>query len=109
MYQGESQHWSDAQAELVEIGTIGKFTIYDLYYDRTHGPYPGDGMRSVLVKVGKDMYREINVERIIRKDSFPSSEIVNLEGEPILIAKSHDGGNNPISTKGCICSVRAAL
>ncbi len=77
-------------AELAEVGKIGQFTIYDLWYSR-NGHY--SDVRSVLVMTGVDQYREINVQ-VRRAELFPASEIVTLDGEPILIAKSHDGGNH---------------
>jgi hypothetical protein len=40
-----------------------------------------------------DEYREIDVH-LRRGSEFPSSEILTLDGEPILIIKSHDGGNH---------------
>ncbi len=55
--------------------------------------YPHNGVRSVLVETAPDEFREIDTS-IRRGETFPTSEIVTLDGEPILIAKSHDGGNN---------------
>jgi hypothetical protein len=45
------------------------------------------------VKTAADQYQEIDVS-MRRGDLFPASEIVNLDGEQILVAKSHDGGNH---------------
>jgi hypothetical protein len=83
----------------VELGKVGGFTIYDLWYRRDGPLYqagpsvPYADVRSILVKTANDQYREIDVSVRIG-DLFPASEVVNLDGEPILIAKSHDGGNH---------------
>jgi hypothetical protein len=84
--------------DLLELGKAGEFTIYDLWYRRNGsfyqtGAVASADVRSVLVKTGVDQYREIDVD-VRTGDLFPASEIVKLDGEPILIAKSHDGGNN---------------
>jgi len=50
-------------------------------------------LRSILVKTAVDQYREINVQSRFGS-SFPASAVINMDGEPILIAKSHDGGNH---------------
>lgn len=84
--------------DLVELGKAGEFTIYDLWY-RRDGSFYQTGttatadMKSVLVKTARDQYREIDIDVRIG-DLFPASEIVSLDGEPILIVKSHDGGNH---------------
>jgi hypothetical protein len=91
---GELERRAKTETDLVEVGKIGAFTIYDLWYHRGNGfSYPNQDLRSVLVKTADDEYREIDTN-IRRGDLFPKSEIVTLDGEPILIAKSHDGGQN---------------
>jgi hypothetical protein len=45
------------------------------------------------VKTAAGQYREINVQPR-RGVYFPATEIVILDGEPILIAKAHPGGNH---------------
>jgi hypothetical protein len=85
--------WAKTRIELVEIGKIRQFTIYDLWYRRGGFSYPNFDVRSVLVKTAPNQYREINVQARFG-EYFPASEIVNLDGEPILIAKSHPGGNH---------------
>lgn len=90
----ERERRVNTQTELIEVGRIGEFTIYDLWYSRgIPFPYPGPDVRSVLVKTGADEYRELDV-RLRLGYAFPASAIVNLDGEPILIVKSHDGGNH---------------
>jgi len=89
----ERERRANTHTNLVEVGKIGGFTIYDLWFSRNGFPYPGPDLRSVLVKTATDQYREIDVH-IRRGVAFPGSEIVQLGGEPILIAKSHDGGNH---------------
>jgi hypothetical protein len=89
----ERKSWASTRTDLVEVGKIGKFTIFDLWYQREGRFYPDFDVRSVLVKAGDDQYREINVQ--VRFGSlFPASELINLDGESILIAKAHDGGNH---------------
>jgi hypothetical protein len=82
---------------LAELGKIGDFTVYDFWYSReasNHDSYYGD-MRSVLVQTGEDEYREIDVKtRYGPGDPFPPSEVIDLDGEPVLIIKYHDGGNH---------------
>jgi hypothetical protein len=87
----ELKRRADDHPDLVEVGKIGEFTIYDLWYGR--GSYPNLEVRSVLVETATDQYREIDVQ-VRNGDIFPASEIVKLDDEQILIAKSHDGGNN---------------
>ncbi len=89
----EQKSWAGTRSDLVEVGGIGKFTVFDLWYQRGDRFYPDFGLRSVLVKTAADQYREINVQSRFG-NSFPASEIIRLDGEPILIAKSHDGGNH---------------
>jgi hypothetical protein len=93
----ELKRWTSTRIDLVEVGKIGNWTIYDLWYWRdgpSYGPaYPNFDLRSVLVKTAADQYREINVQ-VRNGGVFPPSEIINLDGEPILIAKFHDGGND---------------
>jgi hypothetical protein len=89
----ERKSWASTRSDLVEVGKIGKLTIFDLWYQREGRFYPDFDVRSVLVKAGDDQFHEINVQ--VRFGSlFPASEIINLDGESILIAKSHDGGNH---------------
>jgi hypothetical protein len=90
----ERKRRAEARTKLVEVGKIGGFTIYDLWYSRGNGTYPPDpSLRSVLVKVAADRYREMDVQ--IRWGAiFPASQIGKLDGEPILIANYHDGGNH---------------
>jgi hypothetical protein len=89
----ELKRRANVRTDLVEIGKIGAFKIYDLWYRRDGSSYPYADVRSVLIKTATDEYREINVQ-IRWGNVFPASEIVNLDGEPILIARSHDGGNH---------------
>jgi hypothetical protein len=94
----ELKRRAKTHTDLVELGKVGRFTIYDLWYRRDGplyqaGPSIYPDVRSVLVKTATDQYREIDVDMRIG-DLFSASEIVNLDGEPILIAKSHDGGNH---------------
>lgn len=90
----ERGKWARTRVDLVEVGRIGRLTIFDLWYQREDDRfYPDFDLRSVLVKTAADQYREINVQARWG-DLFPRSEIVSLDGEPILIAKSHDGGNH---------------
>src|SRR5580704_1101607 len=88
-----TSHGANTHTDLVLIGKIGEFTIYDLWYSRNGFSYPDADVRSVLVSTAPEQYREIDVT-IRRGVTFPSSEIVEMDGEPILIAKSHDGGNH---------------
>jgi hypothetical protein len=88
----ERERRANTHTNLVEVGKIGEFTIYDLWYSR-NGPNLDPDVRSVLVKIATDQYQEIDVH-IHSGVMFPVSEIVRLSGEPILIAKSHDGGNH---------------
>jgi hypothetical protein len=88
----ELERRANVHPDLVEVGKIGGFTIYDLWYRRGN-LYPNNDLRSVLVETAPDQFREIDTS-IRRGETFPSSEIVTLDGEPILIAKSHDGGQN---------------
>jgi hypothetical protein len=88
----ELERRANLHPDLVEVGKIGEFTIYDLWYRRGN-LYPNNDVRSVLVETAPDEFREI-ATAIRRGETFPSSEIVTLDGEPILIIKSHDGGNN---------------
>jgi hypothetical protein len=90
----ERKNWSNTKFELIEVGKIGEFAIFDLWYARERGFYPDFDMRSVLIKVDEDLYREISVVEVRRRESFPSSEVVNLDGESILVTKFHDGGNH---------------
>jgi hypothetical protein len=76
---------------------IGALMVYDLSYMRLGVPDSDAKLRSVLIKTGADQYREIDV--VVRRNYFWTgvdldSEIVTLNGEPILIAKSHDAGNH---------------
>jgi hypothetical protein len=94
----ELKRRAEIHTDVVELGKVGGFTIYDLWYRRDGSFYQAGAVasadvRSVLVKTDADQYREIDVDVRIG-DLFPASEIVNLDGEPILIAKSHDGGNH---------------
>lgn len=89
----ELKRRANVHTDLVEVGKIGVFAIYDLWYRRDGSSYPHADVRSVLIKTATDEYREINVQ-VRWGNIFPASEIVNLDGEPILIAKSHDGGNH---------------
>jgi hypothetical protein len=77
------------------VGEIGKLKIYDLWYSRGIEGSPGGdpSLRSILVETAPDQYREIDVQ-MRHGYLFPESEIVELDGERILIAKSHDGGNH---------------
>ncbi len=81
--------------ELREVGRIGTLKIYDLWYSRgIPGSWGGDpSLRSILVETAPSQFREIDVQ-IRRGDLFPASEIVEIDAEQILIAKSHDGGNH---------------
>jgi hypothetical protein len=81
----EQERRANTHADLVEVGKIGEFEIFDLWYP---------DVRSVLVKMAPEMYREINVKLVRRRDQFPSSEIIRLGDELVLIVKSNDGGNN---------------
>jgi hypothetical protein len=89
----ERERRANTHTDLVLIGKIGEFTIYDLRYSRNGFSYPDPDLRSVLINTAPDEYREIDVY-VRRGVMFPSSEIVEVGGEPILIAKSHDGGNH---------------
>jgi hypothetical protein len=86
---------ANTRTELNEIGQIGKLKIYDLWYSRGIEDSPGGdpSLRSILVEAAPGEYREIDVQ-MRHGYLFPASEIVVLDGEPILIAKSHDGGNH---------------
>jgi hypothetical protein len=93
----ELENRNKTEIDLVEVGMIGVFTIYDLSYKRTGTSVLDPDLRSVLIKTGADQYREIDV--VVRRNYFwtglaLNSEIVTLNGESILIAKSHDGGND---------------
>lgn len=57
----EAERRSQTTTELVEIGKIEDFTIYDLWYTRGFwGPSDnGRDGRSVIVKTGEDEYREL--------------------------------------------------
>lgn len=81
--------------ELTEVGKIGKLKIYDLWYSRGIEGSPGGdpSLRSILVETAPGEFREIDVQTR-HGYLFPASEIVELDGERILIAKSHDGGNH---------------
>jgi hypothetical protein len=85
-----SQQQETPTPEFVEIGKIRELSIYDVYYSRPGDFYPY--VRSVLVKVGRDQFRELDV--FIGLGQFVPSEVVHLSGEPILVAKSRDGGNH---------------
>jgi hypothetical protein len=90
----ELERRANTTADVVEVGKIGKLTIYDLWYSRgIELSYSDPDLRSVLVKTAVDEYREIDVQ-IRHGYEFPGSQIVVLDGEPILIIKSHDGGNH---------------
>jgi len=88
----EQERRAQTQTDLREIGKIGQFTIYDLWYSRS-GSNSEPDVRAVLAKTAADQYREIDVH-IRRGDTFPGSEIITLGGEPLLVVKSHDGGNH---------------
>jgi hypothetical protein len=79
---------------MFEVGKIGAFTIYDLWYSRGIERFAdGRDFKSVLVWTGPDQIYEI-ATNIRRGSEFPNEELVNLDGEPILVVRSHDGGNN---------------
>jgi hypothetical protein len=83
----ERKSWAATRTDLVAVGRIGKFAIFDLWYQRDEDRfYPEFSLRSVLVKTAPGQYREINVQSRFGS-SFPASEIVNLDGEQVLIAK----------------------
>lgn len=89
----EVRRRASTRAELKEVGKIREFTIYDLWYSTGEDHDPGDpSLRSVLVKTATDQYREVNVAMRWGRE-FPASEIVNLDGEPILIARWNNGAN----------------
>lgn len=90
---GDTSRTSKTQTRLTEIGNVGAFRIYDLWCYRDADNPNEPSLRSILVKTAGDQYREINVRKL-HGSLTPSSEIVNLGGEPILVAKSHDGGNH---------------
>jgi hypothetical protein len=94
----ELRRRAEIHTDLVELGKAGEFAIYDLWYRRDGsffqtGTVATADVGSVLVKTAADQYREIDVD-VRSGDLFPPSEIVILDGDPILIAKSHDGGNH---------------
>jgi hypothetical protein len=90
----DRKHWAGTRTELVGVGRIANFKIFDMWYRRDGYRYPYFDIRSVLVKTSADEYREINVQARFG-EYFPASEIAKLDGEPVLIAKSHFGGHSP--------------
>jgi hypothetical protein len=94
----ERKRWASTRTDLLEVGQIAGFTIYDLWYRRDGYSYPYFDVRSVLVKTSASEYRELNVQAR-NGDDFPASEIVILDGEPILVAKAHPGGNHNWETQ----------
>jgi hypothetical protein len=91
----ELERRANTTTELVELGEIGDFTIYDLWYARLQR---GRDLRSILIKTGPDEYREVNVN-FCRQPTYPASEVVDLDGEKMLLVEYHDGGNNSNITK----------
>jgi hypothetical protein len=81
---------------VTEIGKIEEFTVYDLWYSTGMFNTPGQrDVRSVLIKTGEDEYRELDVFELFGyPDLFPASQIVEMDGEQLLIVGAHNGGNN---------------
>jgi hypothetical protein len=57
----ELERRANSTAELVEIGEIGEFAIFNLWYSTGIYSPPYRDLRSVLIKTGDDEYREIDV------------------------------------------------
>jgi hypothetical protein len=85
---------ASTRTELFEVGKIGAFTIYDLWYTRGFGPSPNErDFKSVLVWTARDRFYEIDTN-IRRGYEFPNEEIRTVDGQQILVVRSHDGGND---------------
>jgi hypothetical protein len=91
----EIERRANTTTEMVELGEIGEFTIYDLWYARFQH---GRDLRSVLIKTGSDEYREVNVNNC-GSPTYPASEVADLDGEKMLIVEYQDGGQNNNITK----------
>jgi hypothetical protein len=80
------------RTELREVGEIGSFAVYDLVY--FNGEDTGETkpvhLRSVLVKVGPDSFREVHVQETLGA-VFPT-EIMQVGQQRVIKLKLEDGG-----------------
>jgi hypothetical protein len=92
----ELERRAKTTTQVTEIGRIGGFMVYDLWYSTGMYNTPGQrDLRSVLIKTGSDEYRELDVFELFGyPDAFPASQIVQMDGQELLIVEAHNGGNN---------------
>ncbi len=92
----ELERRANTTTQITEIGKIGEFTVYDLWYTTGFIAPPGKpDLRSVLIKTGDDEYRELDDwETWGALDFFPASKILEMDGQQVLIVGAHDGGND---------------
>lgn len=94
----EAERRTKTTTDLLEVGEIAGFRVYDLWYTRHYwGQYDvGWDARSVLVQTGVDEYRELQATELsgtVGKPTAPS-EILSQGAQPFLVVVYHDGGNN---------------
>jgi hypothetical protein len=80
------------RTELRKVGDVGSFGVYDLVYlygDATSGTRPIQ-LRSVLVKVGPDSFREVHVQEA--NGAVLPTAIMQAGQQRIIMVKSEDGG-----------------
>lgn len=78
---------------LIEVGRIGGHTVFDLTYEPfrdERGKVWPIQLRSVLVKVGPDLFREVRVEEV-NGEVLPT-RIITVGHEKLLMIKYEDGG-----------------
>jgi hypothetical protein len=81
------------RADLVAIGKIGRFTIFDLSYNFDGDPDSTPAIKSILVQSGADEFHELYVvERYWTQGWFPNTEIVEVGSQQILRSVYRDGG-----------------
>ncbi len=91
----ELERRTKTTTELIEIGKIGELTVYDLWYTRGVYSEGHRDLRSILIQTGPDEFREFDVHDFFTAyNLYLPSEIVVLDGDPLLIVEYHDGGNN---------------
>jgi hypothetical protein len=80
------------RTELREVGDIGSFAVYDLVY--FNGEDTGETkpvqLRSVLVKVGPDSFREVHVQEAL--GAVLPTEIMQVGQQRLIEVKPEDGG-----------------
>lgn len=84
------------RTELRKVGDFGSLAVYDLVYLDGEGTREAEPvrLRSVLVKVGPDSFRELHVQEA--NGSVLPTKIIQAGAQRIMMLKFEDGGNHRI-------------